>query len=152
MNSAIRSYKERIKESLVNNLSSIFPDSKKRLTIWAETEKYRFGEDESVWNQEKGKTAPQYEATFDREFVCFIDSSKSDKYNISEFLINIRKLYNDGKIFVHPEMYEIKKAQQESENKDSELIVPKPVNEAEDIIVQTIKKQAKKRKRKIKLK
>ena len=134
------------------NLRSLFPNAEKRIAIWAETEKYHWKEDESVWNQKKGRTAPQYEAHFDGEFVCFIDSSKSDKYNVSEFLINIRKLYVDGKIFVNQEMYEVMKAKREAESQKDVLEVPKPVNEAEKMIVETIKKQAKRRKRKVRVK
>lgn len=139
-------------DKLVHNLSSLFPNAKKRIAIWAEVDKYKWKEDETVWNQKKGRTAPQYEASFDGEFVCFIDSSKSEKYNISEFLINIRKLYADNKIFVNPEMYEVVKAKKEAENKEPDLIVPKAENEAEEMIVKTIKKQAKRRKRKVKIK
>jgi len=146
---AIKSYQNKMKDRFVDNLSSMFPNSDKRIRVWAEIDKYKWKEDDDVWKQKKGITAPQYEVHFDGEFVCFIDSQKTEKYNLSEFLINIRKLYRDGKIFVNVEMYEVKKAEAEAKNKVSDLIIPKAENEAEAMIVETIKKQAKKRGRKV---
>lgn len=139
-----------MKDKFVSNLIEIFPKAEKRLAIWAEVDKYRH-DDESVWSQAKGRTAPQYEVHFDGEFVCFIDANKSDRYNLSEFLGNIKRLYEEGKLFVHTEMYEIKQAEKESLEKKDDLLVPTPTNEAEATIVEVVKKQAKKRKRKVKL-
>lgn len=148
----IKSYQEKMKDKFVSNLVGLFPNSEKRIRVWAEVDKYKWKEDESVWNQAKGKSAPQYEVHFDNEFICFIDSSKSDRYNLGEFLANIRKLYIEKKIFVNVEMYAVKQAEQEALLEKQEAVaVPKPENEAETIIVDVIKKQAKKRKRKIKL-
>jgi hypothetical protein len=147
----IKSYQNKMKDKFVSNLVGVFPNSEKRITIWAEVDKYKH-EEEDIWNQAKGRTAPQYEVHFDGEFVCFIDSSKSDRYNLSEFLGNIRQLYSSGKIFVHPEMYEVKQAEKEALEHKEDLIVPTPTNEAEATIVEVVKKQAKKRKRKVKFK
>lgn len=147
----IKSYQNKMKDKFVSNLTGVFPNSDKRITIWAEVDKYKH-EEEDVWNQAKGKTAPQYEVHFDGEFVCFIDASKSDRYNLSEFLSNIKVLYSSGKIFVHPEMYEVKQAEKEALEQKEDLIVPTPTNEAEATIVEVVKKQAKKRKRKVKFK
>ena len=140
-----------MKDKFVSNLVGLFPNTEKRISVWAEVDKYRWKEDENVWNQQKGRTAPQYEVHFDGEFVCFLDSSKSDRYNLSEFLSNIKKLYLEQKIFIHTQMYEVKKAEKEALNKQDDVLVPKPENEAEEIIVDVVKKQAKKRKRKVKL-
>lgn len=148
----IKNYQNKMKDKFVSNLTAIFPKAEKRIRIWAEVDKYTWKEEESVWNQKRGNTAPQYEVHFDGEFVCFIDSNKSDRYNLSEFLINIKSLYQNGKIFIHPEMYEIKQAEKEALEKKEDLIVPTPINESEALIVEVIKKQAKKRKRKVKLK
>ena len=141
-----------MKDKFISNLSQLFPNCSKRISIWAETDKYHWKEEESVWNQKKGNTAPQYEIHFDREFVCFLDSNNSESYNTSEFLLNIKKLYMQGKIFIHEEMYAVKEAELEEKNRPKEVEVPKPRSEAEDVIVQVVKKQAKRRGRKVKLK
>lgn len=146
----IKSYQEKMKDKFVSNLVGMFPNSQKRIRVVAEVDKYKYKEDESVWNQQKGRTAPQYEAYFDNEFVCFIDSGKSDRFNLGEFLANIRKLYLEQKIFVNVEMYAVKQAEKEMLEQKEELLVPKPENEAESTIVEVVKKQAKKRKRKVK--
>lgn len=147
----IKSYQNKMKDKFVSNLVGVFPNSEKRITIWAEVDKYKH-EEEGVWNQAKGRTAPQYEVNFDGEFVCFVDAGKSDRYNLSEFLSNIKVLYTSGKIFVHPEMYEVKQAEKEALEQKEDLIIPTPTNEAEATIVEVIKKQSKKRKRKVKFK
>lgn len=138
-----------MKDKFVSNLTGLFPNSEKRITIWADVDKYKH-EEEDVWNQAKGRTAPQYEVHFDGEFVCFIDAGKSDRYNLSEFLTNFKRLYVMGKIFIHPEMYEVKQAEKEALEQKEDLIIPTPTNEAEATIVEVIKKQSKKRKRKVK--
>ncbi len=148
----IKTYQNKMKDIFVNNLTGTFPNCEKRLSIWAEVDKFKWKEDESVWNQAKGKTAPQYEVHFDSEFVCFLDSGKSDKYNVYEFLLNIKKLYQEGKIYVHTEMYAVKEAElQEKRDKDV-LEIPEATNEGEAIMVEVIKKQAKRKKRKTKIK
>lgn len=145
----MRNAKE-IKEHLVNQLSGTFPDADKRVAVWAETDKYHWKEDQSVWNQKKGNTAPQYEAYMDGEFVCFIDTSKGTQYNVIEFLENIKKLYSSGKIFVHKEMYEIKAAEMKAKtDKQNEVIVPKATTPEEKMIVHVLDKAAKKRGKKV---
>ena len=48
-------------------------------------------------------------------------------------------------------MYEVKKAEQEAKQAKGVLEVPEARSEAEDTILKVVKKQAKKRKRKIKI-
>jgi hypothetical protein len=146
----IKAYQDKMKDKFVSNLIGLFPNSEKRISVWAEVDKYKH-EDEGIWNQAKGRTAPQYEVHFDGEFVCFIDGQKSDRYNLSEFLSNIKKLYLEKKIYVNVEMYAVKQAEQEALDTKPDLLVPAPSNEAEATIVEVVKKQAKKRKRKVKL-
>ncbi len=138
-----------MKDLIISEISSTFPKTKDRLSIWAETDKYIWKEDESVYNQKKGKTAPQYEASFDGEFVCFIDSSKGKRYNLVEFLTNLKKLYVDGKIHVNPQMYDVLEAERKAREEKQKLVVPKAENEAESLIVESIKRSAKKRGRKV---
>lgn len=136
-----------IKDTIVGHLGETFPKADKRVYVLAETDKYKWKEDETIWNQKKGKTAPQYEGYFDGEFVCFMDSAKGKQHNLIEYLQGIKKLYQQGKIFVHQEMYDVKLA--EANKKKEDLIVPKARSEAEGLIVESIKKSAKKRKRKV---
>lgn len=147
----IKAYQDKMKDKFVDNLLLMFPNAEKRISVWAEVDKYRWKEDEEIWNQAKGRTAAQYEVHFDNEFVCFIDAGKSDRYNLSEFLSNIKKLYLEKKIYVNVEMYAVKQAEQEALDTKPDLLVPAPSNEAEATIVEVVKKQAKKRKRKVKL-
>lgn len=134
---------------VVLNIGQTFPNADKRIRIIAETVKYNWKEDESVWNQKKGKTAPQYDAYFDGEFICFVDSSKGTQFNYIEFMEGLKKLYKDGKIYINKEMYDIKEAEEKAKRKEDVLIVPKAENEAEGLIVESIKKSAKKKGRKV---
>jgi hypothetical protein len=139
----------RMKELIISEIGATFPDTPKRLAVWAETDKYKWKEDESVWKQKRELTAPQYEAHFDNEFVCFLDSSKGERYCLFTFLSGINELYKAEKIFVHVGIYEIKEAERKAKADNDVLEVPKAKNEAEDMIVKVIKKQAKKKKRKV---
>lgn len=145
----MQAFQDDIKRSILSNISLMFPNADKRLSIWAETDKYKWKEDESVWNQKRGNTAPQYEAHFDGEFICFIDSSLGLSYNLVEFLTNLKKLFSERKIFIHEEMYAVEAAKREGANKKEDLIIPKSTSEADEIIVKVIKKHAKKRGRKV---
>jgi len=137
-----------IEYRLLGELVSMFPNAHKRLRVWAETEKYKWKEDESVWNQKKEKVSPQFETHFDREFICFIDGSKIDQGAV-DFLTALRALYISRKIFIHEEMYAIEDAKRAEENKLPDLVIPEARNEVEQAIVETVKKKAKKRKRKV---
>jgi len=145
----MQAFQDDIKRSILSNISVIFPNADKRLAIWAETEKYRWKEDESVWNQKRGNTAPQYEAHFDGEFICFIDSSLGVSSNLVEFLTNLKKLFSERKIFIHEEMYAVEAAKKAEANKQEDLVIPKSTSEADEVIVKVIKKHAKKRGRKV---
>lgn len=136
-----------IKKLIVQNISQTFPNVEKRLSVWAETDKYNWKEDESVWNQKKGKTAPQFEAYFDGQFICFMDESNGRSYNLIEFLNGIKKLYLEKKIFVHQEMYEVIDAQKQAADKPIE--VPKATSEADEMIIKVVEKHAKKRGKKV---
>lgn len=139
-----------IQKALEDQLHGTFPNPHKRIKVWAETDKYRWKEDESVWNQKRGNTAPQYEAHFDGEFVCFIDSSKGMTYNIIEFLEAIKNLYRSGKIFVHPEMYQIIQAEKEAKQREKDtVIIPSASTAVEKMIANTLTKSAKKRGKKV---
>lgn len=141
-----------IKDLFVNNLS-MFPNASKRIRVWVETEKYRWKEDESVYNQKKGKTAPQYEVYFDSEFVCFIDSEKGKSMALITFLEAIRDLYKQEKIYINTEMYQVKQAVEEEKNRKLTTIeLQKPTTPEDKMLTEIVKKSAKKRGKKVVLK
>lgn len=143
-------FKEDMKDLCVNNLMSVFPDSHNRISIWAETDKYNWKEDESVWKQKRGIDAPQFEAYFDGQFICFMDSNKGNRYNLIEFLNNIKRLYKEGKIFVNKEMYAVRDAEEAAkQEKAKNVIIPKATTPEERMIVHVLKKSAKKKGKKV---
>lgn len=146
------SYQQDITKLILSNLAVTFPNADKRLRIWAETDKYHWKEDKSVWDQKKGNTAPQFESHFDGEFISFIDSNLSQAENLVTFLENIRKLYVERKIFIHEEMYEIEAAKKADASKAEEVVIPTARNEIESVVVDVLTKHAKKRGRKVKKK
>ena len=133
-----------------NNLRSTFKNIPKRLAVVAETEKYKYKEDESVFDQWKGKTAPKYECYFDGEFVCFIDSSKGKQESLVDFLTGMKDLFAQGKLFVNEEMYEIKAAERQAElDKINTVELPHAYDTMDNMISNVITKAAKKRGRKV---
>jgi len=139
-----------MKALIVDNLLGTFPNPDKRVSVWADTDKYKWKEDADVWKQKKGLSAPQYEAHFDGEFVCFMDSAKGKTLALVDFLQGLKDLYREGKIFVHKEMYEIKKAEEEAKKEKEKLIeAPTARNEEEGLVLEAIKKSAKKRGKKV---
>lgn len=147
------SYQTDITQLILSNLAFTFPNSSNRLRIWAETDKYYWKEDESVYNQKKGTTAPQFEAHFDGEFISFIDGNLSQSENLVIFLENLKKLFVERKIFIHEEMYKVEAAKkEEARAKEPDVVIPKARNEVEGMVVDVLTKHAKKRGRKVKIK
>lgn len=139
----------RMKDLIISEIGGTFPDTPKRLAVWAETDKYKWKEDESVWKQKRELTAPQFEVHFDGEFVCFFDSARGERHCLVTFLSALNELYKAEKIFVHVGIYEIKEAERLAKAQNDVLEIPKARNEAEEMVVRVIKKQAKKKKRKV---
>lgn len=123
-----------------------FPKINERLRIYSDTDKYNYKEDESVWNQQQGRSPEEGEIYLDREFVCFYTTKDGINKALVRFLTEIGRLYLEGKIFVHPEMYAIKEEEERSIRDKQVLEIPEARNEVEQIIVDNIKEQAKKRK------
>ena len=82
-------------------------------------------------------------------FICFFDSSKSKQFCLMTFLSALNELYKEGKIYVHPEIYAVKEAERQALADKDVLEIPKARNEAEEMIVNVIKKQSKRKKRKV---
>jgi len=118
---------------------------KDRLHIVAETEKYKWREDESVWKQKKDKAPLQYEAYFDGEFVCFFGTQMTELEAYCEVLKGIRELYKSGKIHWNKELYEFDKKPVE------EIVLDAPDSPEDYILTEVVKKHAKKSGKKVKL-
>ena len=63
-----------------------------RFRIIAELEKYKAGEDESIWKQKMSRSAYQYEVYFDGEFVCFFGLEDSEDVVYLRVMENILSL------------------------------------------------------------
>lgn len=133
---------------IVKELSPIFPHVEKRVRIWADDEKFRWKEDEDIWKQHKGKSVKEYEAYFDREFVCSFTQAQPPKAVYLSFIEGVRRLYKEGLIFVHEELYavkdeedKIKRAAQAEKEK-----IPEATTKEEAILREVLVKTKKKKK------
>lgn len=129
-----------------------FPNMIKRLRIYSETEKYNWREDESVWAQKRGKTPEEGDVYMDREWVSAYNVKDGENKAFTLFLEGLRDLYSKGKIFINESAYIIKEEQDKiKEQNEKALEIPEARNEIEGMIVESVKKEAKKRRRKIKM-
>lgn len=126
-----------------NALPFKIPDFHQRVRITADVDKYKWKEDESVWTQKKEQAAHSFEVLFDGEFVCYFDLSERESDVIIKMLEGIRELFKTEKVYLHESMYEVAAAKKEAENKTVEL--PKPRNEAEELVAKVFEKKAKKK-------
>lgn len=139
-----------LKGHLEVNIPFRIPEFKDRIRVWAEVDKYRPGEDESVWKQKKGKSPHAYEIYFDGEFVCFFDENETIQRVILKFIESMRELFKQEKIFVNKEMYVVK--EEERKSKEEEILLENPTTPEDKILTDVVVKQAKKRKRKVRIK
>lgn len=145
------SFANQLADKIIRELTQ-FPNLKDRLRIYSETEKYNWKEDESVWKQKRELAPEEGEVYMDREFISPYNAKDGINKAYVRFLQELGKLYLEGKIFVHPEVYEVKRVEQEMKDAAAKpLEVPTPRNEIEGMIVESIKTSAKKRKRKVKM-
>lgn len=135
-----------LKRVLENNLPFRIPDFSQRVRITADIDKYRFGEDESVWSQKMGRSLHNFEVLFDGEFVCFFDLSQTEREVVIKMLSGLRSLFQENKVFLNPKMYEV--AKEERQAKDI-VEIDSPNSEGEQILNEVVKKQAKKRGKKV---
>lgn len=138
-----------MKQVFEKSLPFKIPNFTQRLRITADVEKYKWKEDESVWNQKKDRAANNFEVLFDGEFVCFFDLLETEQQVVLKMLEGLRSLFSEQKIFIHPSMYEVRKAQLEAE---SIVTVDKPSTEGEAILTEVLKKQVKRKGKKLVLK
>lgn len=139
-----------IKDMLVNEIRGTFKDPEKRLAVWAETEKFNWKEDESVWKQKRGLDKNSYEVYFDTEFVCFITEADEIQKVKVNFLTAMKNLYAQGKIFVHKEMYDVQQALKDAEYiKKNTVEMPSAHTPEEKMIADVLTKAAKKKGKKV---
>lgn len=133
-----------ILEHLDQSLSGTFPNFIKRARIVSETEKYKYKEDESVWRQQKGLSVMAYEAYMDGEFLCFFNEDEGKTEVYIKVLEGIKKGIQEGRLYVNPEMYAIKEAEQDKKNRLANTVVlEKATTPEEKIMNATIRKNAK---------
>lgn len=117
-----------------------------RFKVVAEVEKYKVGEDESVWSQSKGRSPHEFEAYFDGEFVCFFSQRESTTQIRLKILTGLRDLYKQDKIVFNPN---IKKIREEEERlrqaKESVVEYSGITSPEEKILLDVVKRQHKKR-------
>lgn len=140
-----------MKAKIISELGATWKNLEKRITIWAEVDKYRWREDESVYNQKIGLTSKVFECSMDGEFICFFDEKHSKQQSFLTFCEALKKLYQEGKIFVHEEMYEVKNAaENERIEKAMTVEVPEAHTPEEKVVADVLIKQAKKKHKKVK--
>lgn len=145
------SFAKALTDKIDRELGVTFHNLIKRIRVVPEVEKFRWREDESVWEQKRDKTAKNYEVYMDGEFVCFVMETDGEQKAYLRTLEGIRDLYNQGKLFVNESMYKIKEAEaEEKARKAKEIEMPKPTTPEEKIVAGAIEKMAKKKGKKVK--
>lgn len=145
-----RTFAEEISDRIVRELSGTFPRMEHRIRTMAETDKYRWKEDESVWKQKRGIDSKKFECYMDGEFVCFFDEALGEQENWKIFLEAFKNLYKTGKIFVHEELYKVKQAEIEAKKEKENVVdVPTATTPEEKQIASVLIKHLKKRGKKI---
>lgn len=140
-----------MKDKIVHELGGTFQNIEKRIHIVAEIDKYRWKEDESVWNQKMEKSSMQYECSLDGTFVCFMGEEKSERQTWVDFLTALKELIRKGQVFAHVEMYKIKEAEEEERVRKSKIVeIPEAHTPEEKIIADVLVQQVKKKGRKVK--
>jgi nicotinic acid phosphoribosyltransferase len=135
-----------MKRVFENALPFHIPNFTQRLRITADVDKYKWKEDESIWLQKKDRSVHSFEVLFDGEFVCFFDLSQTEAQVLLQMLDGLRSLFKSEKVFIHEQMYEVQKAKWEA---DKTIELEGGSTPEEKIITEVIKKQAKKKGKKV---
>lgn len=103
-----------------------------RITVWADTEMYKWKEDKIVFDQEKGKTPNIFQVFVDGIFICYFANHIPRKQTLREFWQGFLKAYslpNDdpGKLFIDPEAYEDRDKQKKQKKKDEQEAIVKAI-------------------------
>lgn len=102
-----------------------FPDKieDSRITVWADVDTFKKGEDAFVWGQNKhGQHV--YSVYFDGIFICHIDDHQSKTITLKNFWEGFLKAYalpdtDPGKIWLNKDIY-ADKAKEQKEKKDKQ--------------------------------
>lgn len=100
-----------------------------RITVWADTDAFKWKEDVSVWSQKRGRTDNIYSVFVDNIHICYIGERRSKPDTLKDFWHGFLKAYslkdNDpGKLWLDHETYEEKrKERQERDKKHKESII-----------------------------
>lgn len=139
-----------ISETLSGFINPIFPNAKQRIRVWLDIHKFKVGEDEDIWKQSRGITQKEGEVYFDGEFVCSFTESQTPSEVMVVFLNSIKRLYKEGKIFVHEGVYRIRaeEARQKrlKQEQDEIAAIPTARNKEEEILREVIVKAKKNKK------
>lgn len=136
---------------IINELGKTFPKIDKRLSVWDDTEHYNWKEDESIWRQKRELADGEGECYFDHQFVSAYLHRDGINAAYVRFLSGLQELYKQNKVFVNPELYEIKRVEEEIKREKDVLDIPEARNEGEAMVVEVIKQHAKKKKRKTRI-
>jgi len=145
------SFARQLADKIIVELGRTFPKITERLSVWDETEKYNWKEDESVWKQKKGLAPGEGECYFDRQFISAYLQRDGVTNAYVRFLSGLSEKYKNGEIFVHPEIYMIKAEEAKLKAEKDALEVPEARNEGEQMVSDIIVEHAKKRRRKVKI-
>lgn len=144
-------FAQQLAERIINELKHTFPKIALRLSVWDDTEHYNWKEDESVWRQKRELATGEGECYMDHQFIsAYLQRDGVDSAYV-RFLSGLQDLYKQGKIFANPEIYEIKRVEEELKREKDVLDIPEARNEGEAMVVEVIKEQAKKKKRKTRI-
>mgnify|MGYP001014975963 CR=1 FL=1 len=120
-----------LKSEVERSMPFKVPNFKMRLGVWAERDKYRWKEDESVWSQVMGKAYEAYEVYFDGEFVCFFNVGMTMQSVVIEILQGILKLFKEKKVYLNPEMYRIAAEEERKQKEAIDKAIKEKVSKAQ---------------------
>lgn len=139
----------RVSDKINHEIGEVFKNTPKRLRIWSDVDKFNWKEDESIWKQHKGLASKEYEIYFDREFLCTFSDKQTLEDIVIVFLNSLKRLYKEGQIYVHEEVYKVKDEearQKRLAQEAAELAAVPQATSREEEIVRDVVVKTKKRK------
>lgn len=100
-----------------------------RITVWADTDMYKWKEDEYIWAQKREKTPSVYQVFFDGKQVCYLGEQQTKEKTLSDFWKGFLRLYeldddNQNKIYINKDVYvEKEKQRKEKEKQVSDAVI-----------------------------
>lgn len=119
-----------------------------RVTVWADTDQFKWKEDEYVWSQKRGRMGNVYSVYIDGIFICHIGDNRRKKDTLKDFWQGFLKAYslddNDpGKLWIDKSIYdkklqEKKAKRQKQDEQILKAIEAKPVKSEDEAIAKEI--------------